>query len=128
MVRPKTTAKGVGSTGQAGGKRDAESQIVVSEEAGGEAGLGGFTAEAENFPSLNPLQHTADIQRQMHARYSELEDHIAQPSGTVEHLANYIVKNSEKNIRNSKMKWPKDQVYVGVRTTKPTYEQLNEVQ
>ena len=125
MVRPKTTAQGVirgqathgaagaGSTGQARGQRDVDSQAAVREEAGAEAGLRGFTAEAEDFPSLNTLQHTADIQRRVHARYNELEDHIAQPSGTVEHLANYIVKNSEKNSRNSKMKWPQDQVYVG---------------
>ena len=86
-------------------------------------------ATGAELPSLQTLQQSADIQRQVHQRYLELEQQALQPQGTVQGLVDLIVKSSEKvNKEKSKLKWPQDHVYVGIHRKQPTYEQLTECQ
>ena len=49
------------------------------------------------MPTIQALQHSADIQRQVHQRYAELESFATQPQGTVQGLMDALLQGSEKN-------------------------------
>ena len=83
--------------------------------------------DAEDFPSLETLTNTAEIQQQVQARYAELEQANSQPKGTLETLVELFSKNVEKKPKDQfKHLWPQNHVYVGVHREKSCYNQLDE--
>ena len=92
-----STQKSCGAGAEQLGRQNS-SQLHSGESAGTVAAR---TEDVEEFPSLETLTNTAEIQQQVQARYAELEQATSQPKGTLETLVQLFSKNVEKNLKIS---------------------------